>query len=146
MIPKLISIGGLWKVLPRGIYDATLLEIERCFATNQTRKDIYDGFRRGVQVLKIAGCKIVFLDGSFVSDKPDPGDFDACWEPAGVDVRKLDPVLLDFSHNRMRQKLKYRGEFFPSSVKANGLRTFVTFFQTDKDTGKEKGIICVKLL
>lgn len=145
MIPKSIDIGGVWNVLPPGIHDATPAEVEQRFATNTRRKALYDGFRRGLQALLIAGCKIIFLNGSFVTDKLDPGDFDCCWDPTGVDVKKLDPVFLDFSNRRQRQKLKYGGEFFPSSATADGSRTFVSFFQTDKDTGKDKGIIRIQL-
>jgi hypothetical protein len=145
MIPKSINISGIWNVLPPGIHDATLPEIEERFATNEKRKTLYDGFRQGLQALKSAGCKVIFLDGSFVSDKLYPDDFDVCWEPTGVDDKKLDQIFLDFSHKRKRQKAKYGGEFFPSSANADGSRMFVTFFQTDKDTGKEKGIIRVQL-
>ena len=146
MIPEFISIGGVWNVLPPGIHDATLLELEQRFSTNEKRKDIFDGFKRGVEALKIAGCKTVFLDGSFVSDKLYPGDFDACWDPTCIDINKLDPVLLDFSNRRQKQKQKYHGEFFPSSALADGSRTFVEYFQKDKDTGHAKGIIRIQLL
>lgn len=145
MIPGWVDVNSIWKFLPPGIHDATLQEIELRFATNETRKALYEGFRKGVQSLKRAGCRVVFLDGSFVSDKPNPGDFDACWDPAGVDDRKLDPVLLDFAEGRKRQKLKYGGEFFPSSSRADGSRTFVEYFQRDKYTDKEKGIIRLRL-
>ena len=145
MIPDSVDIGGVWDVVPPGIHDATMEEIERRFATNDFRKKLFDGFKRGVQVLRRAGCRIVFLDGSYVTGKERPGDFDVCWEPSGVDHRKLDPVLLDFSDKRRRQKLKYGGEFFPSSAKADGTRTFVDFFQTDKHTGKPKGVIRIRL-
>ena len=40
---------------------------------------------------------------------------------------------------------KYGGEFFPSRLLADGSRTFVEFFQTDKETGKRKGIIRIQL-
>ena len=145
MIPKSIDIGGVWNVLPPGIHEATLSEVEQRFDTNERRKALYDGFRDGVQALLHAGCKIIFLNGSFVTDKSDPGDFDSCWDPTGVDVKRLAPVFLDFSNKRRRQKLKFGGEFFPSSATADGSRTFVSFFQTDKDTGKEKGIIRIQL-
>jgi len=145
MIPDPVNINGIWDCLPPGIHDATLLEIEQRFATNETRKALYEGFRRGTQSLEKAGCKTVFLNGSFVSEKPNPGDFDACWDPIGVDDKKLDPELLDFSDGRRRQRLKYGGEFFPSSAEADGSRTFVEFFQTDKYTGREKGIIRIRL-
>lgn len=145
MIPELVDINGVWDVLPPGIHDATMEEIGRRFATNDVRRNLFEGFSRGVEALRRGGCKVVFLDGSFVTGKERPGDFDACWDPSGVDFRKLDPVLLDFSHKRRRQKLKYGGEFFPSSTKADGIRVFVKFFQADRHTGKPKGIIRVRL-
>lgn len=145
MIPRSIDINGVWDALPPGIHDATMEEIEQRFASNDVRRTLFDGFRRGVQTLHHAGCRIVFLDGSYVTEKPRPGDFDACWDPSGVDAAKLDPVLLDFSEKRKQQKLKFGGEFFPSSAKADGTRTFVEFFQIDKLSGKSKGIIRVRL-
>lgn len=145
MIPAHVNIHGVWKVLPPGIHDATLQEIEQRFATNETRKILFEGFKKGIETLKEAGCRIIFLNGSFVTDKPYPGDYDACWDPSGVDGDLLDPVLLDFSHGRKAQKLKYGGEFFISSMRADGSHTFVDYFQIDKDTGSTKGIIRIQL-
>ena len=145
MIPGCANIRGVWKVLPSGIHDATLRDVEARFATNEERRALYEGFKLGVLALQRAGCKTVFLDGSFVTDKPRPADFDACWDPRGVDVNKLDPVLLDFSQGRRGQKTKYCGEFFPSSARADGSRTFVEYFQMDKHTGQAKGIVRIRL-
>ena len=145
MIPGLIDIGAPWKVLPPGIHDATLSDIKHRFATNERRKGLYKGFLLGCESLKFAGCTVVYLDGSYVTDKPVPMDFDVCWDPKGVDPTKLDPILLDFDDRRRNQKLKYGGEFFPSSAKADGSQTFVNFFRTDPDTGKEKGVIRIQL-
>jgi hypothetical protein len=145
MIPASIDIGASWNVLPPGVHDATLDEVEQRFATNKKRKVLYDGLVRGCKLLKSAGCSVVFLDGSYVTEKPVPGDFDACWDPCGVDPAKLDPVLLDFTDKRKSQKLKYGGEFFPSSATADGSRTFVEYFRTDKETGMEKGLIRIRL-
>lgn len=131
-------------MLPPGIHDATLLEVEQRFTGNSERKCLFAGFKKGIASLIRAGCKTVFLDGSFVTDKPIPGDFDACWDPVGVDPRKLDAVLLDFSHGRKNQKAKFGGEFFLSSGSADGSSTFVEFFQADRYTGKGKGIICIR--
>jgi hypothetical protein len=145
VIPDLIDIGAPWKVLPPGIHDATLSDIKHRFATNERRKGLYKGFLLGCESLKFAGCTVVYLDGSYVTDKPVPADFDVCWDPKGVDPIKLDPILLDFNDRRRNQKLKYGGEFFPSSAKADGSQTFVNFFRTDRDTGKEKGVIRIQL-
>ncbi len=130
-------------VLPPGIHDATLDEIEKQFATTDHRKQLFSGLKRGVDNLRKAGCKIIFLDGSFVTDKTVPNDYDVCWHPAGVDPKKLDLVFLDFSDKRKKQKSSYYGEYFPSICLADGHSTFTKFFQNDKNTGKAKGIISI---
>jgi len=145
MIPDLVDIGGPCRVLPQGVHDATMEEVESRFATSDKRKYIFSGFENGVNALRKAGCRQIFLDGSFVTEKPIPGDFDACWDPIGVDVTKLDPVFLDFSDARKKQKDCFRGEFFPANLTADGTHVFLDFFQTDKHTGKTKGIICIHL-
>lgn len=145
MIPQLIDINGIWNVLPPGVHIATLDEIRQRFAINEKRRRLFEGFRRSVEALRRAGCKAIFLDGSFVTDKTEPGDFDVCWDPVGMDPNKLDPVFLDFSQRRKRQKEKFGGEFFPSSAKADGSSAFLDFFQKDKNTGHPKGIIKIQL-
>lgn len=141
MIPDLIDIGGPWLVLPPGVHDATLHEIETRFATDGHRKLLFAGLKDGVMALWNAGCRTVLVDGSFVTAKPVPGDFDVCWDTKGVDARRLPPVLLDFSEGRRRQKERYHGEFFPASAIADGSHFFSDFFQIDKYTGNAKGII-----
>ena len=58
----------------------------------------------------------------------------------------LDPVLLTFDEGRAAQKAKYMGELFPASIAAHtdGL-SFLKFFQTDKETGRPKGIVAIDL-
>ena len=145
MIPGFVDIGGPWKVLPPGVHNATIEEVEARFATSDHRKRMFLGFKNGVESLYKAGCRKIFLDGSFVTEKPSPGDFDTCWDPIGVDVKKLDPVFLDFSDARKKQKDCFRGEFFPTNLTADGTHVFLDFFQTDKHMGKPKGIICIRL-
>ena len=96
--------------------------------------------------LKAAGCRTIYVDGSFVTSKELPNDYDACWEEAGVDPETLDPVLLTFDAGRATQKAKYFGESFPASVTADpeGL-SFLEFFRTDKETGEAKGIVAIDL-
>ncbi len=88
----------------------------------------------------------VYIDGSFVTTKSDPGDYDACWDIDGVDVDILDLVFLDFSGGRAAQKRKYFGEFFPAQMPegASG-KAFLEFFQGDKETGRSKGIVGLNL-
>lgn len=145
MIPEFVDIGASWMVLPPGIHTATLREVENRFASGERRRDLFAGFAKAYRSLEMAGCLIVYLDGSFVTEKPNPGDYDACWDPTGVDPAKIDPVLFEFKDNRRDQKTKYGGEFFPSSALADGHAFFVDYFQKDKETGRRKGIIALHL-
>jgi hypothetical protein len=147
VIPPFVDIGAPWKVLPPGLHDATLDEVEARYAYNEKRRTLFTGFRKGCEALQKAGCNIVYLDGSYITEKEKPGDFDALWETDNVDGNKLDPVLLDFEELRKKQKEKFHGEFFPSSFFAeiSSTRSFLDFFQVDRDTGIAKGIIRICL-
>jgi hypothetical protein len=146
MIPSLIALAGApWKVLPPGIHPATLSEVEATFAINQPRRDLFAGFKVGAASLFSAGCLTLFLDGSYVTAKPIPGDYDACWHPAGVDPAKLDPVFRDFSNLRQAQKAKFGGEYFPSTMGNTPSQPFLDFFQNERFTGGRKGIVSIDL-
>jgi len=101
-----------------------------------------------MEQLREAGCPTVYIDGSFVTNKLIPGDFDACWEVRGVDMNKLQsiaPALLKFDPKRAAQKAEYGGEFFPAGSPADSLGTlFLDFFQRDRE-GNPKGIISIDL-
>lgn len=148
MIPNHTDLpGSPWPILPPGIHLATLAEVEMRFASNPKRRVQFSGFVAALSSLRGAGCRRAFLDGSFVTAKPRPGDYDACWDPTGVDPSFLDPVLLTFENNREAQKAKYHGELFPSTIPADRAGTiFVEFFQVDRFTGAPKGIVAINLL
>ncbi len=121
-------------------------EFSARFGTTTWRKELLRGLRLALDALKKAGCKVVYIDGSFVSNKPNPGDYDACWDPQGVDPSLLDAVLLTFDSGRASQKAKYRGELFIAWQSADRMGTaFFEFFQIDKDTGATKGIVAIDL-
>jgi hypothetical protein len=87
----------------------------------------------------------MYLDGSFVTEKIRPNDFDGCWDATNVSVKLLDPVLLNFANGRAAQKQKYRGEMFIADGLNLGTGTFLEFFQREKLTGLPKGIVGVDL-
>ena len=96
-----------------------------------------------------AGCATVYLDGSIVTRKAVPSDFDGLWDMAGVDLQRLrasEPLFFEFSNRRAAQKAKYRGEMFPAElVESASGKTFLDFFQIDKETGEAKGILAIDL-
>ena len=142
MIPQFQSDGNL----PPGVHWATWDDICGRYGTTRWRCQLLAGLRAAIENLRLAGCQTLYLDGSFVSSKLAPGDFDACWEVAGVDESKLDPVLLTFSDGRAAQKAKFGGELFPASAEEGQSKSvFLDFFQTDRDTGDQKGIVALDL-
>ncbi|MBB5036336.1 DUF6932 family protein [Prosthecobacter dejongeii] len=143
MIPPHDQFG----LLPPGLHwTADPNELAKRFAVGARRRRLFDGFIEGSYLLRLAGCRFVYLDGSFVTTKELPEDFDACWDPLGVQLEKLDPVFFDFNNFRQAQKARFGGEFFPSGAQAEGpARTFFEFFQINKDTGAPKGLVAFKL-
>jgi hypothetical protein len=143
MIPPLIDLGppAPWPVLPPGIHDASIDEIEVRFATTPHRRWLFEGFLRVARALADVGCSTLYLDGSFVTAKPHPDDYDGCWDHIGVDLALLDPILLTFDKKRAAQKAKYLGELFVAGTPSGLGATFLDFFQIEKFSGLAKGIL-----
>jgi hypothetical protein len=132
--------------LPPGIYKADWNELEARFGGSPGRVVLLSGLREALVALGDAGCRTVYIDGSFITAKEEPGDFDACWNAEGVRLDVLDPVLRDFSEGRRAQKQRYCGELFPADLAAEpGGTLFLSFFQRDRDTGSQKGIVMIDL-
>ena len=100
--------------LPRGVHDAGWRDVAGRFAGNSHRARLIGGLLAACRNLAAAGCGGLLLDGSFVTAKSLPGDYDGAWETAGVDPDLLDPVLLDFSNRRAAMKAMYLGDVFPA--------------------------------
>ncbi len=138
MLPPLTTDG----LLPPGVHAADWPALNAQFGYNPRRRVLLASFRDLCAVLGFAGCPTVWLDGSFVSDKELPGDYDACWDWHGVDPSKLDPALLDFSPaGRIVMKAKYFGDIFlAGTIEGSTGLPFVDFFQQTRN-GSTKGIV-----
>jgi hypothetical protein len=145
MVPPFNANGQL----PHGVHFCSWEEFVTRFGVTQHRLNLIAGLRIAMAQLQAAGCSTVYIDGSFVTHKLVPGDFDACWEANGVDMNQLKstaPALLKFDAKRAAQKAAYGGEFFPAGWPADGSGTlFLEFFQMDRD-GNPKGIIAIDLV
>lgn len=143
MIPDFVNVlGSPWPLLPPGIHDSTLSEVYERYVINPTRQRLYHGLVKGLKNLFFSGCPQIYLDGSYVTAKPIPNDYEVCWDMSFVDPALLYPVFFDFTNGRHNQKQKYSGEFFPAAiVESVSGKPFLEFFQTDKNTGKQKGIV-----
>lgn len=142
MLPAFDLAGNL----PSGVHEATWAEVVTRYGSTPHRLALLAGLKAALDALRLAGCRRAYVDGSFVTAKEAPADFDGCWEVDGVDLERLDPVLLTFADHRAAQKRKFGGEIFPSDWPADAQGTnFLRFFQRDRATGEAKGIITIDL-
>jgi hypothetical protein len=149
MLCLVIPDFGPDQKLPPGVHWATWEELTIRYGTSSWRRKLLRNLKVALLNLKQAGCFTAYLDGSFITGKERPGDFDGCWDTRGVDPTKLDPLFIDLRDlmdGRRKQKLKYLGELVPATaVEGRSGMTYLEFFQTDKATGDRKGIIAIDL-
>ncbi|MBM6552358.1 MULTISPECIES: DUF6932 family protein [Marinomonas] len=143
MIPDFNDNGNL----PAGIHYCSAQELFGRFGYNAKRAWLLDGLSLLIKNLEAAGCTLIYVDGSFVTEKEFPGDYDMAWSIAGVDPSKLDPcLLLSSDKDRDEIELRYRGDVFPAEIpEGRSGKTFLNFFQEDKNTGEKKGIVAIKI-
>lgn len=130
--------------LPPGIHWAGWEEIKERFAHNPFRSTLLVGLKGALDELHYAGCRTVYLDGSFVTTKQFPRDYDVCWDDHGVNPSLLDTILVlvgDVEAKRKAQKNRYFGELFPTSKDNPGI---LEFFHSDRDFNP-KGIVALDL-
>lgn len=144
VIPEFDQNGNL----PPGVHFCEWQEFVERFGNTDIRLRLIQGLEMAMEQLKAAGCRTIYINGSFVTIKPDPGDFDACWDREEVDIdylRANAPRLLNH-YDRAAQKAKYKGEIFPSDqpVGNYGLNSF-ELFQRDR-LKNSKGIIAIDLV
>ena len=135
--------------LPPGLHDARWPEVLARYGFNEHRLLLLAGLKGALDSLRLAGCARVYLDGSFITSKLLPNDFDGCWEMRGVDFDALDahePVLLNWSKRRAAQKARFRGELFLAESAADPCGTpYIEFLQHDRSSGRAKGIVVINL-
>ncbi|HEX4136095.1 MAG TPA: hypothetical protein VHY84_15895 [Bryobacteraceae bacterium] len=99
-----------------------------------------------------AGIEDIYIDGSFCTEKPDPGDVDGYWvEPDGGVYDRIDPYWIDFELILVPQVRKWKWrmwadygvEFFiHPGMRASPTAQFPEFFRQDRE-GLPRGVIQV---
>ena len=121
--------------LPAGIHEATWPEVVVRFGINAARLRLLSGLRRALNTLAAAGCSRIYLGGSFVTAKAEPGDWDACYDPSGVDSTAVPDFVL--REDRDRMKGEFSGEMY---IQYDDEFNFLSFFQGTKG-GLAVGVI-----
>ena len=110
------------------------------------------GLRAAVEASCAAGVQDSYIDGSFCTETPDPGDIDGYWVDPDEDVYdRIDPYWIDFDlvFVPLVRKWKWRMwgdygvEFFiHPAMQATPELGFPEFFRQDRD-GQPRGLIQV---
>ena len=131
--------------LPAGVHDCTLSEIGPRFGWNDRRENLVDGLVKCVQnEIRPRFQEPVIVDGSFVTDKLEPGDVDIVLD---LQDAPIDVILrgVDFGQtNKERIDSKYGVDFW---VQIPGVtQDFSKFFQYLGDKRAEHTNLDSKIL
>ncbi|MHB8593386.1 MAG: DUF6932 family protein [Acidimicrobiales bacterium] len=130
--------------LPDGEYEIEWQELVERFGWSTRLRQLLDGLAEAIELLVAAGCRRLWVNGSFVTAKEEPADFDACWDPSGVDLDALDPIFMEFGQGRTAQKRRFGGELLPNVTEAESGLSFSEFFRNERDAGR-KGIVVLRI-
>jgi len=141
-IPPLQDDGHL----PPGLYLADMNEIEDCFGKSTPRRqELFERLRTFVELARHCGALRVFVNGSFVTAKPEPGDVDVViWMSEKyfelLEQADKDAVLLEEMFDKREPKEAFLAD---AEWKWNG---WVEFFSRVRgELSKRKGLVEVKL-
>ena len=141
MIPPFDDTTGY---LPAGEHHADWNEVAERFGWNDHRRRLLRGLHRLSAALRDLGCMIFLLDGSFITEKELPSDFDACCDYAGIPPKDIYRLRLVDTSEVM--KAEWLGEVYPlgEHVPSDDRYTFREFFQSDR-SDLPKGIVRLDL-
>lgn len=135
-------------VLPPGVHDCTIAEIKARFGVYSLGSSRWEFARKLEEYLTEARSTSIVawvaVDGSFVTDKPDPNDVDVVI--ALSQELALDRPVRPFEYNlasRRRVQQRFPFDVLVAAVGSPKLSEHMAFFQTDRD-GRPKGILRVR--
>jgi hypothetical protein len=128
-------------ILDPGIHKMTWKAFYSFFSFSPRRKELLSGLEKVLAILQEIGVTRIYIDGSFVTSKTEPNDWDACFESSASSANKL---LCKYPFcDRVKQKELYKGELFYANSEADEHGTkFLDFFQQMRENSViKKGIV-----
>ena len=129
--------------LDPGIHKMTWEEFYAFFSFSERRIELLKGLEKVVAILREIGATHIYIDGSFVTNKLDPKDWDACYD---CPLSQLDKLARIYPfHSKEEQKRLYKGELYfagHSPFFINRDVSYLDFFQKRKENpALKKGIV-----
>ena len=132
-------------LLPPGVFCATLSDICQGFSYNKRRVELYQKLESFIceELMQCASGLSLLIGGSYLSDKPNPGDIEAALRLNLDNFReydeKLKHIIHDFNFFHAYVKQQYEVDFYPSFD--GGPTDYSLFFgYVGTKTGQSKGL------
>ena len=135
-------------MLPEGLYDTSIEEVRTTLGFTHRRMELIDGLERYLDAWdQYEVLESAIVDGSFVTDEPEPGDIDILLLPTteGLGSIEFANLVLELCLNRDETKERYGCEAFPVlGSDSQNYKEWYTFFSTDRH-GNKRGLLRVNL-
>lgn len=146
MVPAFNNEGEL----PGGEHVCSMEEFKERFVYNGIREIIFGGLLKLTKDLIAIQCTMIYIGGSFVTDKNEPNDIDVCWEDNdGIDWGLLDSdfqIFFDLDPPRSWQHNEYFADVFPANImEGSSGKLFKDFFKSNTETDNPKGVIKMRI-
>jgi hypothetical protein len=115
-------------LLPAGVHQWSMAEAAAALCTSDHRTNIWTGLEGFVVWAKaLAGPTVLYVDGSYVTDKAVPNDVDVVVDISGCDAQGQAQWARAWGSSHQHVKTTYHVDFYPV-VLGQG-NDFVAFFQ-----------------
>ena len=142
MIPDFRDDG----YLPEGLHRATEAEVTFRFgAATSRRRRLALRLRRWVELSRTVSAKRLFVDGSFVTAKPDPNDVDAVVWLGDDFVDRVSRGDLEAIELEMMLVTRQPQEIFAAEDRRDWDDWVEFFSRTREADGRRKGVVEVEL-
>ena len=142
MIPDFRDDG----YLPEGLHLATEAEVTFRFGADTSRRQrLALRLRRWIELARAISARRLFVDGSFVTSKPEPNDVDAVvWLPYDFVVRVSNGNLEALELETMLLN-RYPEEIFAAEDRRDWDEWVEFFSRTRESDGRRKGVVEIEL-
>jgi len=130
--------------LPDGAHDATWQEVQTRFGSGAKRQSLCARMSQVLLTARRCGFREVFLFGSFISGKPDPGDIDLMWVYRSGSYEGMAPECQEIVNHEM-MKARHGLDVFCCSDDRATIEDLLSTWRVDRDRTKKRGIVRIDL-
>jgi len=142
MIPEFRNDG----YLPEGLHFATESEVSFRFGSSTNRRQLLlQRLRRWIGLSRATGAKRFFVDGSFVTSKPDPNDIDAVVWLADDFTDQVAQGNFDATELESMLVTRRPEDIFAAEDRKDWENWLEFFSRTRESNSRRKGVVEIEL-